>query len=704
MRAFRSLGLAFARQRGALFPWVPVVLGSGIGWYFALPEEPSVAALQVAGLSAAALALAALALRPAWRVVPLVPALLLAGLALAGLRAHLVAAPVLGFRYHGPVEGRVVRIDRSARDVLRVTLDQVVLSRIDPDRLPAKVRISLHSGAEVLEPEPGMRVLLTANLAPPEWPVAPRAHDFRRLAWFEGLGAVGYSRLPMMLLEPAEPAADLWFTRLQMRLAARIREGLPGQPGAFAATLMTGDRSGLTRETVEDLQASNLSHLLSISGLHMVLLCGAVFGAVRLALALVPGLALRWPVQKIAAVVAMAAGYFYYLLSAREIPAERAWIMMAVVFLAVLLDRRAISLRSVALAALVVLVLRPEALIQPGFQMSFAATVALVAAFGAWRNHEGWRPPRWIQGALVLVLSSAVAGAATAPFAAVHFNRISDYGLIANLLAVPLTGAAVMSLAVVWAVLAPVGLGDAVLWLMGWPTRWILGVSAHVAGLDGAVTRVVTPAPVVLPLLALGGLVLCLWQGRGRFAGAAVLALALALWSGSGRPDLLIAGDAGLLGVLGPEGRALSKPKGAGYAAESWLEDDGDGAAQLVAAARPGMTRLPGEVALDLGGLRLRQFSGRGGAVRAAAACGTAEILLLTTSAPKDAECRIWDPGVMRKTGAVAIWQTPDGPRFETVARASGRRLWTGPPTEAQDLPLGVTRAEGNARLAGATH
>jgi competence protein ComEC len=686
VRAVRAVGAAFERQRGALFPWVPVVLGLGIGWYFLLWQEPSVGLLQAAGLGAAALVLAALMLPPDWRVLPLVPALLLAGLALAGWRAHQVAAPVLGFRYYGPIEGRVVEIDRSASDAVRLTLDRVVLARMDPDRVPARVRVSLHSDAEVLEPEPGMRVMLTGNLSPPEGPVAPRGYDFRRQAWFEGLGAVGYSRLPLMLLEPAVPGPALWFARLKMRLAGAIRAGLPGQAGAFAATVMTGDRSGLTKDTSDDLRGANLSHLLAISGLHMVLVCGTVFGALRLLLVLVPWLGLRVPARKIAAAAALLAGLFYYLLSGREIPAERAWIMVAVVFGAVMLDRRAISLRSVAVAALVVMVLRPEAMVQPGFQMSFAATVALVSAFNGMRRWQGWRPPRWALPAVTVLFSSAVAGAATAPFAAAHFNRIADYGLVANLLSVPLMGAAVMPLAVAWAVLEPLGLGEAVLWLMGWPVRWILGVADRVSGLDGAVTLVTAPGPEVVPLLALGGLMLCLWQGRGRLAGLAPLALALALWSVTGRPDLLIAGEGALLGRIGPEGRALSKPKGDGFAAASWLEDDGDGALQEEAALRPGLERGPGEVALTLAGLRLRQFSGRGGAERAAAACGSAEIVMLTTAAPEAADCLIWDAALMRRTGPVAIWETPDGARIETVAGTAGQRLWTGQTGEVPDL------------------
>ena len=587
MRGWSALRGVLEIQRGALFPWVPVALATGIGGYFALPDEPRLPVL--ASLTAAALVLALLA----WWLAALRPllvalALIAAGVVLAAERSRHVAAPVLSFRYYGAVEGRVVQIDRSSSDALRLTLDRLRLDKVPPWRTPARVRIALHGPDQEL-PEPGARIRIIAGLAPPGGPVAPGGFDFRRLAWFDRLGAVGYSRKGFDLLAPPPSGADLAFTRLRLRLSAAIRARLPGQPGGFAATVLTGDRSGLSPATQSDLRAANLSHLLSISGLHMVLLTGTVFAAVRLVLVLIPGLGLRLPARKIAAGAALATGLFYYLLAGRQVPAERAWVMIAVVFGAVLVDRRAISLRSVALAALVVLLMRPESLVTPGFQMSFAATVALVAAFGGLRRWTGPRAPAWAAPALTMLVSSAVAGVATAPFAAAHFNRIADYGLLANLLTVPLMGLVVMPAGVAAMVLAPFGLDGIAFWLMDWPIRWILGVAHHVAAMRGAVTPVVAPSPAVLPLIALGGLVLVLWQGRWlRLGGLAPLTLGLALWAATDRPALLVSPDGRLLGLMTQAGRALSKPTGQGFAAANWLEDDGDAAGQAAAASPAG--------------------------------------------------------------------------------------------------------------------
>ncbi|MEM6483165.1 MAG: ComEC/Rec2 family competence protein, partial [Pseudomonadota bacterium] len=422
-------------QRGHLFPWVPVALACGIALYFGRPVEPNTPIyIGLLGVIAAALLLRRWA---GYHAEPLLWAIALvaAGASIAGWRANSLADPVLGWRYYGPVEGRIVGLDRSASDAVRLTLDRVVLRNTAPERLPGRVRVALHGLAADYAPEPGQIVALTAHLAPPSGPVEPGGFDFQRHAWFQGIGAVGYSRTPVMLMVSPEGGQVLFKTR--MALSARVQALLPGETGAFAAAIMTGDRSGMGQETLTALRVSNLAHLLAISGLHMGLLAGFVFGVIRLGLAALPGIGLRWPIKKIAALGAMAAAAGYLALSGGNVATERAFIMVSVMLLAVLADRRALSLRGVALAACIILVLRPEALLGPGFQMSFAATTALVGVFAALRDRERRWGPNWLRPVFALLVSSSVAGFATAPIAAAHFNQIAHYGLIANLVSVP---------------------------------------------------------------------------------------------------------------------------------------------------------------------------------------------------------------------------------------------------------------------------
>ncbi len=687
--AARGAGRAIDAQRGHLFPWIPVCLGAGIASWFALRWEPGAALYAALALGALALVLLAWRLPATARPIALGLALVMAGALLAGLRAHSVAGPVLGWRYYGPVEGTVVEIDRSGSDKPRLTLEDVVLRDVSPERTPRRVRLSLHGEMPGAEPVPGLRVMTTGNLSPPGGPVEPGGFDFARHAWFAGLGAVGYTRVPLLVAGPPEGGLGLLVTRARMEISAAMQAALPGETGAFAAAVTTGDRSGMSPGTIEALRDSNLAHLLAISGLHMGLLTGFVFAALRAGLALVPPVALRLPAKKIAAALALVAAATYLALSGGSVATERAFVMVSVMLVAVLMDRRAISMRSVALAAIIVLVLRPEALTGPGFQMSFAATLALVAVFGALRRPPG-RPrrrlPGWARPAAGVLTSSLVAGLATAPIAAAQFNQLAHYGLVANLLSVPVMGSVVIPAAVVAALLWPLGLAAPALWAMGLGIDWILLVAGRVASTAGAVTLVPSPPAAVLPTLIAGALFAALWRGPWRMLGAAPVALSLLLWAGAERPVGLISESGGLVGWMGEGGRALSKPRGDGFVAKVWLENDGDAAAQEAAAARGGPEGWESVTLPD--GRALRHLPGKSGPERAPAACRDGAILVLNQ--PWEGErpgrgaapggglgaCILLDPEALRETGAVALVAEGAGLRLVTARERSGRRLW----------------------------
>tara|TARA_R110002073_G_scaffold1471_27_gene10330 strand:- start:2044 stop:4101 length:2058 start_codon:yes stop_codon:yes gene_type:complete len=675
---------ALAMAQGHLFPFAPVFLGLGIGVYFGLLSEPPLWVLWML-LAAGAVAMVA-ALRGADLARPLLMALALTslGFSAAGLRSHGVAAPVLGWSRYGPVEGRIIGVDRSVSGALRLLLDQVVLPGLSPARTPRRVRVSVQGDRLDVDPVAGTRVMLTGYLGPPPGPAEPGGFDFRRMAWFQQLGAVGYTRSPVLTLEPPTPGWALALTRLRQRISAAIRSRLPGEAGGFVAAILTGDRSGVPLATTEALRRSNLSHLLAISGLHMGLLTGVVFGGLRAALALVPGLALRLPIRKIAAIGALMAAAFYLGLSGGNIATQRAFVMAATMLGAVLVDRRAISLRSVAVAALIVLAWRPEALLSAGFHLSFAATVSLVAVFRALKDRRAGRArsrKRWARRALdpvlMAALSSLVAGLATAPIAAAHFNRIADYGLLANVISVPLMGLLVMPAAVLSALGWLLGAEGAGLWLMAQGTRWILGVAHTVGGWPGAVTLVSAPPRWVLPMLGLGGLWLALWQTRARWLGLAPMVIALGGWALAERPALLIAREGGLVGVMTAQGRALSKPRGAGFVARVWLENDGDPAAQTDAAARAGFQPVPGGAEIRFAGQRWRHLHGRRGQAAFAAACADGGIIVANFDAPTPAgPCQVLDAAYLERSGAIAVDQ--DG-NLVSVRDLSGERLWTQP-------------------------
>lgn len=662
-------------QRGALFEWIPICLAIGIGWYFLLRFEPSTAFL-VAIFAAATLALGLTRWSgEAFGPLLIAAALVATGFTLAAYRAHDVASPVMSWRYYGPVEGRVVNIDRSASDALRLTLDQVVLERTAPERTPERVRISLHGDQSLsVVPTPGLRVITTAHVSPPGGPVEPGGFDFQRHAWFGQLGGVGYSRVPLLALEPPEKGQlDMLIFGVRMDLAARILEVLPGDVGGVAVAVTTGARSAISQNALEDLRASNLAHLLAISGLHMGLLTGFVFALLRVAIALIPPLALRVQSKKVAAAGALIVAAGYLALSGGNVATERAFIMVAVALTAVMLNRRAISLRAVAIAATIVLFLRPEALLGPGFQMSFAATTALVAVFGYMRDHQISMGPNWAKPVVAVLISSGVAGLATAPIGAAHFNALSHYGLLANLTSVPMMGTVVIPAAVLALVLAPFGLDWIGLWIMGVGLRWILEVGHFVAGLDGARSFVHGPGVAVLPMIALGFLWLCLWQGRTRMIGVLPVLAAFWLWVSTDRPIGLIAENGALVGVMTGEGRALSKAKGAGFVARNWLENDGESIDQLTAAARWPETR----VASLPGGIEVLHLAGKK-AVGGFSGCAEGQIIVANLDLPKTAsDCILLDPTRLRDKGAIAITTGKNGVKLTSVRDVTGDRLWS---------------------------
>ncbi|WP_238987543.1 ComEC/Rec2 family competence protein [Roseovarius dicentrarchi] len=666
---------ALLLQRGHLFGWAPLCMGAGIAIYFALRFEPT--AGLYAALAGLVIGLLALSRFLGHAVAPLAvgAALVALGVCLAGARAHLVDAPVLGWRYYGPVEGRVVGIDRSSSDAVRVTLDRVRLRDVPPDRTPDRVRLSLHSKITGAVPAPGLILGATAHLSPPSGPVEPGGFDFRRHAWFQGLGAVGYTRVPLVALAPADQAQPMF--RIRMALSSHVQAMLPGEAGAFAAAIMTGDRSGMGQDTLTALRVSNLAHLLAISGLHMGLLTAFVFAAFRYGLALVPWLALRAPVKPVAAALALVVAAFYLALSGGSIATERAFIMVAVMLVAVMLSRRALSLRAVALAALIVLCLRPEALLGPGFQMSFSATTALIAVFGWLQKSKLPFGPKWLRPVTGVIVSSLVAGLATAPFAAAHFNQFAHYGLIANLLSVPLMGALVMPAAVLSVCLLPIGLEGVGLWVMGVGLDWILGVARWTAALDGARGTVVNPSNRVLPLLTLGALMIILWQGRLRLLGLAPMIASLVLWIQAERPSVLIADTGGVVGIMTDQGRALSAGRGDGFTALNWLENDGDAADQETAARRWSADLI------GPGGITITAVRGKRAAERVTR-CVSGEWVIFNTPPPEsmtqEEGCIVISPKTLFLSGAIAIYENQSGgsasPSIVTAHDVTGRRLW----------------------------
>ena len=676
--------------------WAPVALGAGCAIYFALSREPQ-AWIAWALIPFALLLLAGAGRWSRWRALTI--GLTLVGCALAGfgvakLRTEAVKAPVAvaGGRPQS-VEGWVVDIASPGQGGQRLLIAPIQVGDWAHRDTPIRLRVTLRPGMTL--PAPGQSVRLLAILNPPPPPASPGAYDFARDAYFESVGAVGLALRAPELASAERPAP--WRLRLAMgvnavrwRLTQRIVETLGVERGGLAAAMTTGHEAFIPREQVDNLRAAGLAHIISISGLHMAIVGGFAFAAARLGVAAWPWLALRVPGKKIAAVVGLAAVGGYLVLSGAPPPAERAAITAAIAFAAVLADRQAISLHALALAALVVLLIQPEAVTEPGFQMSFAATAALVALTEIWPRpvreiNVPW-PIRAVQAAgtwiAVSIAVSFVAGLATGPFAIQHFNRVSTWGLAANLAVAPISSFLMMPGLAIGASLTPFGLGQAPLEVAGWSISLMNAVAAAVAAAPAAQVVVASGPAWTLAAAFLGLLWVCLWRGPLRWAG---LPLALTvLWVPKPlTPDIWVAADGAAVAVRNGREAILLRPDVKLFGAELW-------------ARRRGLTPLKTEADRDAAFAcdRWSCAPGPTAPVRLAAAwnvrrplkpgrlealCASADVVVLRNDF-RPADCaaalvltgRDFDAG-----GSVEIYRAGSGWRMVWAQSQRGRRPWT---------------------------
>ena len=562
--------------------WTPVAFGCGAAVYFALLREPQawVAWALLATAGAALVASSRFGAR-ALKAVLVLAACGLAGFAAAKIRVERVKAPVADADSRPRrLEGWVLDVAAPGQGGQRLLIAPYRIGDLPPEATPIRVRVTLRDGETI--PAPGDPVSLLAVINSPPPPASPGAYDFARDAFFDSVGGVGFALgAPQAWAAAGEPPWRLRLTmrinRLRWALTERIVGVLGPETGGLAAAMATGQAAYIPQQQVDNLRASGLAHIISISGVHMAIVGGFTFAGLRLLIAAWPWLALRINGKKVAAAVSLAAVMAYLVLSGAPPPAVRSAVTAAIAFGAILADRRAISLHALAVAAFVVLLLQPEAVTQPGFQMSFAATAALVALAGVWPHpvreiNTPW-PIRLAQSAggwfLAAAAISLVAGLATAPFAMQHFNRISTWGLISNLLVEPISSLLMMPGLALGTVLTPFGLGAWPLRLAGFAIALMNRIAEAAAGAPYAQLVVASGPAWTLPAAFLGLLWICLWRGPLRWLGLP-LALAVSLAPKPVAPDAWVAADGAAVAVRSGRDAILLRPDVKLFGAELW--------------------------------------------------------------------------------------------------------------------------------------
>lgn len=693
-----GFGAQLERERTRWFVWLPVAFGCGIAAYFSLGSEPGPwTALALTGLALGLVGASARAGVAHALAMGLLAAAL--GFAVAKARTEWARAPVLAeemrrAQVSGIVELIEPRPERGERLTIRVTGIAGVAIALRPER----IRVRVMTKREGLQP--GDAIRLRATLRPPSPPALPGGYDFARWAWFQGLGATGYAIQPPEIVARAAAreqdvisAARARLERLRQGIGERVRAAVPGETGAIAVSLITGERGAIPEAISDAYRDSGLVHILSISGLHMVIMAGAVYGGVRLLLAAFPAIALRYATKTWAAAAALAGAGAYLLISGGSIPTVRAFLMIAIMFIAVMLDRQALAMRNVAIAALLVLIVLPESLLDPGFQMSFAAVVSLIAAYEAVRartdepERGGWiRPVAFFLGGIVL--STIVASIAVAPIGAYHFHRSQQYALLANLVAVPICNLVVMPAALLTLVLMPLGLEALPLALMAKGIDGMTATAQWVAALPGSVIHIPEISDASFALMIAGGLWITLWQTRWRALGLAAVATGVLIAGGADRPDILAGRGGGeLVAVRGTDGRlAAVGARNTSFELDRWLQHDGDGRKPRdLLRARAFRCDGTGCTA-DVKGLRVaiaRHPSALGDD------CLQADVVIAGQRRPSGCtKPRMFlDRWTLLRDGTHAIYLARDGEtgapriaRIETVANQRGERPWTRQP------------------------
>ncbi len=578
-RYLEWLGHEFAEERDRYILWLPVFMSLGIGLYFLLPVEPPLIVPLILGAVIAA---------PAWLAPPnirglMVPALIAVWIGfLAGVvRTNLVAAPVLSRSIYADITGTVNWREPLQSGALRLVVDVRTIEGLRKGETPKRVRVSLR-GVKA-PPEIGDLVELKARLEPPSGPPMPGGYDYARVAWFSGIGAVGYGGSSVKVLKPAQHVGSdvsRWFAAVRATIEDRINANMAPREAAIATALTVGARGGIPKDDTKAMQNAGVSHVLSISGFHFALIAGMIFFLVRGGLALIEPIALRWPLKKIAAVVALGGSAFYVGLSDGSTPVIRSFIMFAVAILAILIDRPALSMRTVAFAAAILLLATPEGILDPSFEMSFGAVIGLIAAYEWWRTRKpkesDVRVPLLVRGVVATALTSLVAEISTAPFAAYHFNQFQGYGLVGNEIVVPLLSFLIMPLGAVSVAAMPFHLEHWPLVAMGWGIEQMLRAAHWTAGLPGAVAYL-TPWPAfALIMMVAGGLWLALWRRPWRLAGVPVALVGLAFALLSPGPDVYVSdtGTSMAFRVHEKDGWSygLFGARPASYRGEAWLK------------------------------------------------------------------------------------------------------------------------------------
>lgn len=509
------------------------------------------------------------------------------GFVVADLRTNRVAAPVLAevadyYTVTGTIEER--QTNSRGRDLLIVS--SLDIAGLRADQTPAKIKVQVRTKINA-DLAPGDSVQFDANLSAPQGPVAAGSFNFARKSWFDRIGGVGFAVSEVKQISTASPQ-DSSLNELRHDVGLKLASRMQAKEAALATALLTGNRSALPAKVVDEMRDAGLAHLLAISGLHMGLVTATIFFIIEALLSLIPSIALRMPPSKIAALFAWTAALGYLALSGMGVSTLRAFLMVSIALIGILMNRRAISVRSIALAAIAIMLIWPETLISVGFQMSFAAVTGLVVFYEKWgrklmfggfsRDGKGFGFIQKLSGVFIAsIATSLVSEIAIAPIALYHFQTVALYGLLANLIAVPLMSFLIMPLLLLTLLLMPFDLEWLTAPMVEYCLAFLMSVASEVSAMPGS-----TATTPVLPLTFLGlalmiGLALTMFRGRVLYGFSALcLILMVYVSQHTNEPDIYISKGGKILAIKQQSGELAFDSGRHSYQKDAWLRLNGE--------------------------------------------------------------------------------------------------------------------------------
>lgn len=658
MYILRSWWEAFHTQNNHRYSlWVACCFALGIATYFACPFEPPLWWIIVSGCLVLGCLCAVRRCPAVWCVI-----LFCAGLSWAQIVAYQVKAPTIHWRHHHvAVEGKVLEQD-ILPNAQRVTLQVMKIDGLGKDTAPERIRVRINGTHEYHK---GDVLQIQATLMPPVLPFVPSGYAFSRQAWFQKVGAVGYTTSVPKVIR-AQTKTSL--SHIRLYILRRMREVLPKEQAGVAIPLVVGEQGTVLPKTYRIYKDAGIAHVLSVSGLHLSLIGGFVFMLTRFLLTLIPWIALRVPVKKISAVVALCAVFGYLLLSGMAVPAQRAFLMLLTVFMAVLLDRQAVSMRTACWACVLILCCAPQSLVSAGFQMSFAAVFVLIAVYERLQKPMADFMPngpvllRWLSLLFIgFLISNIAAGAATGLVALYHFHQWAVYSILGNFLTSCLFGFVIMPLLFFAVLLMPFHADTYLLLLAGKALSWVNVMAEWVSQLPSSVWRL-PQLPTLSLICFLSGLLwLCLWQSRERYIGVVVVLLGFVPCLSYQAPDILIS-QGGTLFAFQDDAHVwhFSSATKEKATRRAWLESLGLDPEQAVdASASPGVYTIKGmRIAFD------------------PEVCQDEDLVFLTHDKPCHAKTIIHRRTLWKK-GTHAVWLNNRHIHIMTAQDGLKRRYWS---------------------------